>query len=101
MGKQISVASFDDMAKASQNFFFNDTATTEIYTQLMQEANTMGSAWEGADNLAFVEQINGFTEELKMMAAKLSTASQALDKQRANYVARQDNNITQVKKLVN
>ena len=29
----------------------------------MQEANTMGTAWEGADNIAFVEQINGFTEE--------------------------------------
>ena len=61
----------------------------------------MGTAWEGADNLAFVEQIKGFTEELKAMADKLLTASQALDKQRANYVARQDDNITQVKKLVN
>ena len=101
MGKQISVASFDDMAKASQKLQALSETYTEIYTQLMQEANTRGSAWEGADNLAFVEQINGFTEELKAMAAKLSAASQALDKQRANYVARQDNNITQVKKLVN
>ena len=97
MGKTISVASFEDMAKASQRLQSLSETYTEIYTQLMQEANTMGSA----DNLAFVEQINGFTEELKAMAAKLSTASQALDKQRANYVARQDNNITQVKKLVN
>ena len=101
MGKTISVASFEDMAKAAQRLQALSETYTEIYTQLMQEANTMGSAWEGADNLAFVEQINGFTEELKTMAAKLSTASQALDKQRANYVARQDNNITQVKKLVN
>ena len=101
MGKQISVASFDDMAKASQKLQSLSETYTEIYTQLMQKAGTMGAAWEGADNLAFVEQINGFTEELKAMAAKLSTASQALDKQRANYVARQDNNITQVKKLVN
>ena len=95
MGKTISVASFEDMAKASQRLQSLSETYTEIYTQLMQEANTMGSAWEGADNLA------GFTEELKAMAAKLSAASQALDKQRANYVARQDNNITQVKKLVN
>ena len=101
MGKTISVASFEDMAKASQRLQSLSETYTEIYTQLMQEANTMGSAWESADNLAFVEQINGFTEELKAMATKLSTASQALDKQRANYVARQDNNITQVKKLVN
>ena len=101
MGKTISVASFEDMARAAQRIQTISETYTEIYTQLMQEANTMGSAWEGADNLAFVEQINGFTEELKVMAAKLSTVSQALEKQRANYVARQDHNITQVKKLVN
>ena len=101
MGKTFSVASFDDMAKAAQKLQSLSESYTEIYTQLMQEANTMGVAWEGADNLAFVEQINGFTEELKAMAAKLSLASQSLDKQRANYVAQQENNITQVKKLVN
>lgn len=101
MGKQINVASFEEMGKAAKNLQSLSEAYTQIYTQLMQEASTMGAAWEGADNLAFVEQINGFTEELKAMAAKLSTASQALDKQRANYVARQDNNIAQVKKLAN
>ncbi len=101
MGKTISVSSFDEMAKASQKLQALSETYTEIYTQLLQEANTMGSAWEGADNLAFVEQINGFTEELKTMAQKLSLASQALDKQRANYVAQQESNITQVKKLVN
>lgn len=101
MGKTISVSSFEEMAKASQKLQTLSETYTEIYTQLLQEANTMGSAWEGADNLAFVEQINGFTEELKTMAQKLSLASQALDKQRANYVAQQESNITQVKKLVN
>ena len=101
MGKSINVASFDDMAKASQNLQTISETYTEIYTQLMQEANTMGAAWDGADNLAFVEQINGFTEELKTMATKISTVSQALDQQRANYVARQNDNIAQVKKLVN
>lgn len=101
MGKSISVASFEDMGKAAQNLQALSETYTEIYTQLMQEANTMGAAWEGADNLAFVEQINGFTEELKAMATKLSSASQALDKQKANYIARQDDNITQVKKLAN
>ena len=101
MGKQISVASFEDMAKASQKLLTLSETYTEIYSQLMQEANTMGTAWEGADNLAFVERISGFTEELKAMAQKLALASEKLEQQRANYVARQDNNITQVKKLVN
>lgn len=101
MGKTISVSSFEDMARASKNLLAISESYTEIYTQLMQEANTMGAAFEGADNLAFVEQINGFSEELKTMALKIQTASEALDKQRANYVARQDNNIVQVKKLAN
>ena len=101
MGKTISVASFDDMGKAAQKLQAISVSYTNIYSQLMQEANTMGTAWEGADNIAFVEQINGFTEELKAMAAKLSAASQMLDRQKANYIARQDSNITQVKKLIN
>lgn len=101
MGKSIYVASFDDMARASQQLQAISETYTEIYTQLMQEANTMGTAWDGADNLAFVEQINGFTEDLKAMATKISTVSQALDQQRANYVGRQNDNIAQVKKLVN
>ena len=63
MGKVISVASFEDMDKASKRLQSLSEIYTDIYSQLLQEANTMGSAWEGADNLAFVEQINGFTEE--------------------------------------
>lgn len=101
MGKTIRVTSFEEMAKASQKLQALSETYTEIYTQLLQEANTMGTAWEGADNLAFVEQINGLTDKLKAMATKLSVASQAIDKQRGNYVARQDNNIAAVKKLAN
>ena len=101
MGKSINVASFEEMAKASAELHALSETYTQIYTQLLQEASTMGSAWDGADNLAFVEQISGFTDELKTMAAKLETASEALDKQRQNYVDRQENNIAQVKKLAN
>lgn len=101
MGKTISVASFEDMAKAAAKLKEQSQTYTEVYTQLMNEASSMGSAWEGADNLAFVQQITGFTEDLKLMADKLYNAGEALDKQRANYVARQENNITQVQKLTN
>lgn len=101
MGKVINVQSFEEMSTASKKLQSLSETYTEIYTQLLQQAGTMGAAWEGADNLTFVEQINGFAEELKSMASKLSTASQALEQQRANYVARQESNIAQVKKLVN
>ena len=98
---EFSVSSFDEMDKASKELQKLSETYLDISNQLMQKASTMGSSWAGADNLAFVEQITGFTEELKSMSEKLSTASQALDKQRANYVAGQDNNINQVKKLIN
>ena len=58
-------------------------------------------AWEGADNQAFVEQITGFTEELKSMADKLSVSSETLHKEKQNYVERMDGNIANVKKLAN
>lgn len=101
MGKTFSVSSFEEMSKASGNLKNLSTTYTEIYKKLMDKASTMGSAWEGADNQAFVTQIQGFTQELQAMAEKLLTASQALDKQRANYIARQDDNIAQVQKLIN
>ena len=100
MGKVIRVTP-EELGKASQKLQSISESYTEIYTQLLQEASTMGTVWEGDDNLAFVEQINGFYDELKSMASKLSAASQALEKQRVNYVTRQENNIAQVKKLVN
>ena len=101
MGKQINVASFADMEKASQRLKELSGIYTDIYKQLMQKAEGMGEAWQGADNLAFVNQIKGFTNELQTMAKKLMIASRALHQQNKNYVARQESNITQVKKLVN
>ena len=101
MGKTIYVGSFEEMASASQKLRESSQEYTQIYTRLMQAASTMGEAWDGVDNLAYVERITGFTEELKEMADKLTLASEALDKQRENYMARQDDNVTQVNKLTN
>lgn len=97
----INVESFDDIERASQKMQSLSETYTEIYTQLMQSASTMGTAWEGADNQAFVEQISGFTEELKSMADKLALASDSLHKEKQNYVDRMDGNIASVKKLTN
>ena len=100
MGKQINVSSFDDMAVASKKLQEDSVNYMDIYKQLLNAAQTMGAAYEGADNLAFVEQITGFTDELKSMSDKLSQMSQIIDTQRANSVARQDT-MTDVKKLQN
>jgi WXG100 family type VII secretion target len=100
MGKRIRVTP-QELEAASKNLAGLSESYTGIYTQLMQVAGTMGEAWEGEDNLAFVEHINGFTDDLKSMADKLHHASQALEQQRSNYVTTQENNKVQVKKLTN
>lgn len=100
MGKKIRVTP-EELESASIKLNQISVDYAEIYAQLMQEAGTMGEAWEGADNLAFVEQISGFGEELKQMADKLGIASEALHKQKVNYATRQETNMTQVKKLTN
>jgi len=100
MGKRIRVTP-QELQTASKKMAELSETYTSIYTQLMQVASTMGEAWEGEDNLAFVEQINGFNDDLKLMADKLQAVSQALDTQRQNYVNRQDHNTAQVKKLTN
>jgi WXG100 family type VII secretion target len=100
MGKVIRVTP-EQLEQASKKIAGHSQTYTQIYQQLLQEAGTMGSAWEGEDNLAFVNQINGFCDELRMMAEKLKAASDALMQQRTNYKTRQDDNIAQVRQLTN
>ena len=100
MAKRIRVTP-QELQTASKKMADLSESYTGIYTQLMQAASTMGEAWEGADNQAFVDQINGFNADLKSMADKLLTASQALETQRTNYVQRQENKMVQVRKLTN
>lgn len=66
MGKNIQVDPSKIDAAASK---LSELATTydSIAKQLMSDATTMGEAWQGEDNVAFCNQIKGFTEELSQM----------------------------------
>jgi WXG100 family type VII secretion target len=90
-----------ELHKASQKFTQLADDYTTVYNRLMNTAGTMGEAWKAADNLAFVEQITGFCDELKEMTAHLGQAAQALEQQAKNYETTRDNNVTGVKKLTN
>jgi len=72
-----------------------------VYTRLMNTASTMGEAWKAADNLAFVDQINGFCEDLNKMVAHLNQASAALTQQAQNYEKTRDDNVAGVRTLTN
>lgn len=86
---------------AAQKFNQLSQEYTTVYSRLLNAAQTMGDAWNAADNLAFVGQINGFCEELKAMAAHLDQASQTLNQQATNYETVRDNNQAAVKQLAN
>lgn len=100
MGKVIRVTP-EELEAASKKLSEFSATYTQIYQQLMQQTNEMGTAWEGEDNQAFVNQISGFCDDLKLMADKLQTASEALMQQKSNYSARQQANMEQVKQLKN
>ncbi|MBR4626797.1 MAG: WXG100 family type VII secretion target [Ruminococcus sp.] len=100
MGKTFTV---DPQVLSDTSKKLADVSTNyrDISTQLMEKAQTMGSAWDAEDNLAFVNQITGFCDDLKNMAQKLQTASETLAMQSNNYKTHCDDNSSQVKKLAN
>lgn len=98
MGKVISVEPQQLKDAATKISGYADSFE-EIYTNLLQQAETMGEAWEGDDNLAYVEKIKGLTTRLSNMTEKLRTASSTLNQQGTNYDERRSDNISQVAKL--
>lgn len=90
-----------EMRKASQKLTQLAEEYTSVYTRLLNTTSTMGDAWKAPDNLAYVEQINGFLEELEAMTSHIEQSAQALEQQALNYEATVENNVAGVKKLVN
>jgi WXG100 family type VII secretion target len=91
----------EELHKASRTFQTLSGDYTDIYQSLLNTASTMGVAWESPDNLAFVEQINGFSAELQAMAEHMNASAQALDQQAGNYESVVEAHRTQVQKLAN
>ena len=90
-----------ELHKAADKFRDLSQEYSTVYQRLINCASTMGEAWKAADNLAFVDQINGFCDELKNMTDHLTQAASALDMQAKNYEDARDNNISSVKQLAN
>lgn len=89
------------MSDTSKKFLDISASYRDISTQLMEKAQTMGAAWDAEDNLAFVNQITGFCDDLKAMAEHLQRAGETLAQQSSNYKTHCDDNSSQVKKLAN
>lgn len=94
MPADVNVQSFSKMKSTAKELETLSKSYSSIGKQLIQNASTMGTAWEGADNQAYVKKISGITKELEAMASKLLTASRALDQEAQNYINRQDANVS-------
>ncbi len=101
MGKQFSVETYEQMRSTADNLQTISETYTNLYNQFFGVADSISTAWEGADQQAFLQKINGFTDSLTAVAKKISTASQALRQITDNYSTKQEDNIAQAQKLKN
>lgn len=72
-----------------------------VYNNLYKEVGEMGEAWKGADNMAFVEQIEGFKENFEKMVTLLNDYSNFLRESAKTYRATQEGVIAGAKSLGN
>lgn len=71
------------------------------YEQLFTEVNAMASAWQGADNIAYTTQIEGFRDDFTKMYDLMMKYSEFLKNSADVYQGTQDEVVTQAKRLTN
>ena len=73
----------------------------KLYNQLFSEVDGMAAAWQGADNMAFVNQIKGFTDDFQKMVSLMKQYSEFLKFSAKTYRDTQNEIINQAKRLTN
>lgn len=71
------------------------------YDQLYSETNAMASTWSGKDNVAFVQQIDGFKDDFAKMHTLMLNYADFLRKSAKAYRDTQDTVVSEARKLVN
>ncbi|WP_234121605.1 WXG100 family type VII secretion target [Clostridium hydrogenum] len=100
MGRSIMV----DPAKLQSTSSSMDSQIAEYerqYNQLYSEVESMGAAWQGADNQAYVSQIDGFKDDFKAMVQVMKDYSDFLKSASKVYTQAQDDTINAARRLTN
>jgi len=71
------------------------------YNKLYGETDALATAWQGKDNIAFKEQIDGFKDDFQQMKQLMDQYAQFLRQAAQQYRDTQDTIVTEVKKLAN
>ncbi|WP_216083867.1 WXG100 family type VII secretion target [Hydrogeniiclostridium mannosilyticum] len=86
---------------ASQQISTEAAEYESIYRNLFTEVDNMSAAWQGADNLAFTNQIKGFTDNFQDMKKLMDQYSEFLKSAAQMYRQTQDDRVAQAKNLTN
>ena len=73
----------------------------ELYNQFYSKTSSMAQSWEGKDNLAFIDQIDGFKDDFNKMYTLMNQYAEFLQKSAKAYRDTQDAVTADARKLVN
>lgn len=71
------------------------------YEAFYGETNAMASAWQGRDNMAFINQIDGFKDDFTKMYTLMNQYADFLRTTAKSYDAAQESITQKAKKLAN
>ena len=86
---------------ASQQISTKAAEYESIYRNLFTEVDNMSAAWQGADSLAFTNQIKGFTDNFQDMKKLMDQYSEFLKSAAQMYRSTQEDRVAQAKNLTN
>lgn len=100
MGRVIEVTP-QELISAAQSIEGLAADYKTLYSQLYQKTDSMASSWQYKDNQAYINQINGFKDDLEKMKNLMDTYAQFLRKSADAYQKTQDEITNRAKQLKN
>ncbi len=100
MARKITVTP-EQLTSASEKIDSLAADYQKVYMKLYTEIENMKSAWDGADNVAFTTQVQGFEDDFQLMYKLMLEYSEFLKTSAQMYTQTQDDIISQASKLVN
>ena len=88
MGKVIVVTP-EELGKTAGQLRTFASEYNGIREQMLSEVSALSTKWQGEDNRAFTEKINGALDSLQVMINALNKAAENIDTERINYQAQQ------------
>lgn len=71
----------------------------KLYNKLYTDVGSMQAAWQGKDNVAFTQQIEGFKQDFEAMATLMSQYSTFLRDAAKTYRQTQEEVVNQARRL--